>query len=127
VRVHKVDNRVFRSGTGLFAEVLLEYFPNLPVEEEERLAHPKLSENWLERVFAYHSFHLLWATSWTIRDLIAFHTRQKFALLEHSRSAYARLGRMLGSGAGMRRDELRSSYEREFMLALSRIAKKQTG
>jgi uncharacterized protein YbgA (DUF1722 family) len=122
VRVHAGDNRITRSGTGLFAEALLECFPNLPVEEEGRLADPKLRENWIERVFAYHSIRSLCLVPWTIRDLIAFHTRYKLALLSHSPMAYASLGRLIGSAAAMERNELSLRYEIEFMSGLSKIA-----
>ena len=39
-------------GRGLFASVLLEHFPLLPVEEEGRLADPAVREDFIERVFA---------------------------------------------------------------------------
>ena len=40
-------------GRGLFASVLLERFPLLPIEEEGRLADPATRENFIERVLAY--------------------------------------------------------------------------
>ncbi len=122
VRVHAGGNRLTRSGTGLFAEALLEHFPNLPVEEEGRLADPNLRENWIERVFAYHDLRSLWATSWKVRGLIEFHTRYKLSLLAHSPSAYSSLGRLIGSSSAMERAALRDAYENGFMSGLSRIA-----
>jgi hypothetical protein len=32
----------------------MEVYPNLPVEDEDRLNDAKLRENFIERVFAYH-------------------------------------------------------------------------
>ena len=46
-------------GRGVFAAVLIERFPLLPVEDESRLADPTLRENWLERVFAYRRLRAL--------------------------------------------------------------------
>jgi uncharacterized protein YbbK (DUF523 family) len=43
------------SGRGLFAEALIERFPDLPVEEEGRLSDPRLRENFVKRIFAYAS------------------------------------------------------------------------
>ncbi len=40
-------------GRGLFASVLLERFPLLPVEEEGRLADPAVRADFMERVLAY--------------------------------------------------------------------------
>ena len=41
-------------GRGLFAAALVERFPDLPIEEEERLHDPRLRDRFLERVFATH-------------------------------------------------------------------------
>jgi len=54
VKVHTADARVARTGVGLFAQALLARFPDLPIEEEGRLADPERRAQFLERVFAYH-------------------------------------------------------------------------
>jgi uncharacterized protein YbbK (DUF523 family) len=43
-----------RAGRGLFAQILMEHMPWLPVEEEGRLRDEHLREDFLERVFALH-------------------------------------------------------------------------
>jgi uncharacterized protein YbbK (DUF523 family) len=45
---------VVESGRGLFADALIRQFPKLPIEDEGRLADPRLLEEFIERVFAYH-------------------------------------------------------------------------
>jgi uncharacterized protein YbbK (DUF523 family) len=45
---------IVESGRGLFAEALIRQFPALPVEDEGRLADPRLLEEFVSRVFAYH-------------------------------------------------------------------------
>jgi uncharacterized protein YbbK (DUF523 family) len=42
-----------RKGVGLFARVLMERLPLLPIEEENRLHDPRLRQAFIERVFAY--------------------------------------------------------------------------
>lgn len=42
-----------QSGRGLFAAALLEHFPNLPVEDERRLADPSVRDDFMRRVIAY--------------------------------------------------------------------------
>lgn len=39
---------------GLFAEALLTRFPDLPIEDERRLADPERRRQFVARVFAYH-------------------------------------------------------------------------
>jgi uncharacterized protein YbbK (DUF523 family) len=43
-----------RDGRGLFAEVLMRRWPDLPVEEERRLRDPLLRESFIARVFLHH-------------------------------------------------------------------------
>jgi FdhD protein len=47
-----LDDVPFR--TGLFAQALLARFPDLPIEDEQRLADPERRRRFVERVFAYH-------------------------------------------------------------------------
>jgi len=53
-RVEVYNNGVpARTGSGLFAHAVTRRLPLLPVEEEGRLADPKLRENFIQRVFTY--------------------------------------------------------------------------
>ena len=54
VRVHGKRGLLHRNGVGAFARVLVERLPNLPVEEEGRLADAALRENFVERIFCRH-------------------------------------------------------------------------
>ena len=121
VRVHR-DNGVTRTGRGLFAQALIDAFPNLPVEDEGRLHDPKLRDNFVERVFAYQRVRRLLSGKWTPADLIRFHTAHKLLLLAHSRPAYSALGRLVGRVGDLGRREAAALYERGFMEALRKIA-----
>ena len=116
VKVHQAKGPPKRTGQGLFAEALLQRLPNLPVEEEGRLCDPRLRENWVERVFAYHALKGLWAKRWKIGDLVRFHTAY------HSPADYRQLGRLVVDAKSIPRNELRSRYEADFMRALKKIA-----
>ncbi len=41
-----------RKGTGIFAKVFMDQFPKIPIEDERRLCHPKIRENFIQQVFA---------------------------------------------------------------------------
>jgi uncharacterized protein YbgA (DUF1722 family)/uncharacterized protein YbbK (DUF523 family) len=122
VRVFDSHGVPAKSGRGLFAESLLAYFPNLPVEEEGRLYDPRLRENFIERVFAYRRLRTLFAGGWKLGNLVAFHTVHKLLLMAHSPRAYANLGRLVAGGKSLPRPELRSHYEADFMGALGEMA-----
>jgi uncharacterized protein YbgA (DUF1722 family)/uncharacterized protein YbbK (DUF523 family) len=122
VRVYGERGGVTRQGRGLFAEALVRRFPNLPVEEEGRLAEPRLRENFVERVFAYRRLQALFAGRWTTGALVRFHTAHKLTLLAHSPTAYRALGRLVAVAATLPRAELRQRYAADFMSALSVMA-----
>jgi uncharacterized protein YbgA (DUF1722 family) len=111
-----------RTGTGLFAAALMARCPSLPVEEDGRLLDPRLRENFVERVFAYHRLQAIFARRWTVGDLVRFHTAHKLVLLAHEPTAYTALGRLVASASSAPRAEVRASYERGFMAALAKLA-----
>ena len=122
VKVYDSNKVPSKSGRGVFAEVLLEASPLLPVEEEGRLNDPRLWENFVERIFAYHRLRRLFSKRWTVGDLVAFHTAHKFQLRAHSEQAYRRMGRLVADAKAVPRDKVRSQYEFEFMSALAKMA-----
>ncbi len=111
-----------RIATGMFAEAFMERNPHLPIEEEGRLGDPRLRENWIARVFAYHALQQLWRPRWRIGQLVEFHTRYKFVLLSHDEAKYRELGRVVANAKSTARQELRDNYEATFMAALKRVA-----
>jgi uncharacterized protein YbgA (DUF1722 family)/uncharacterized protein YbbK (DUF523 family) len=122
VKVYRGGGMPERRGRGLFAEALIAAFPSLPVEEEGRLADPRLRENFIERVFAYQRLRALFDAAWTPGDLVAFHTAQKLALMAHSPAAYRALGRLVAAAGRRSRRQLAQEYESGFMAALQTIA-----
>lgn len=119
VRVYNESGMPSRDGRGLFAEALLRRWPNMPIEEEGRLNDPRLRENFIERVFAYHRAREFFSRRWSHGDLIRFHTAHKLQLLAHSPRGYAELGRTVADARNPARAEFRDRYEREFMAALA--------
>ncbi len=122
VRVYDENGVPKKDGRGLYAEVLLDAFPLLPVEEEGRLNDPHLRENFWERVFAYRRLRDLLARRWTVGDLVRFHTAEKLLLMAHDLEGYRELGRLVASAKGQDRADLGQRYARAFMTALRRQA-----
>jgi len=97
VRVYGDNGVPAADGQGLFAGALVTALPALPVEEEGRLNDPALRENFIERVFVAARWRSFLKTRPRARDLVAFHTAHKFAVLAHSPAHYARLGRLVAA------------------------------
>jgi len=122
VRVWNAKGMAEKRGRGLFAEALLAAAPALPVEEEGRLADPRLRENWIERVFAFRRVRSLFAGRWTRGDLVAFHTAHKLQVLAHSPRHYAALGRLVADAKEIGRAAVRERYVAGFMDGLRHLA-----
>ena len=104
-----------RDGVGLFADMLMDRWPALPVEEEGRLDDEGIRENFIERVFCRHRWRTLVARGLTRKRLVAFHTAHKMLLRSHNEAGYRRMGRIVaGADSGrIKNSELFKQYERE--------------
>ena len=122
VKVYDPHGTPARTGRGRFAAALVEACPHLPVEEEGRLADPRLRDNFVERVFAYWRLRGLFTARWTVGDLVRFHTAHKLLLLAHEPEAYRRLGRLVAAARGIPRRDVHERYVDTFMRALTRLA-----
>jgi uncharacterized protein YbbK (DUF523 family)/uncharacterized protein YbgA (DUF1722 family) len=122
VKVFGPDEIPQRNGRGIFAEALLARFPNLPIEDEGRLADPHVRENFVERVFAFQRIQTFFGSNWTAAALARFHAAHEMTLLVHSSIAYRQLADLIASGAGLARDRLRREYEDRFLQTVRIIA-----
>jgi len=123
VRIYQGENQPpIRDGIGIYAKVVMERYPHLPVEEEGRLQDPRLRENFIERVFMLHDWQTEMSEAPSAGDLVAFHTRHKFAILAHDEPGYRELGKLV-AGAGKRDiEECASEYLALLMKTMRRIS-----
>lgn len=119
VRVYGRGGVPTRNGVGVFARVLMDGWPNLPVEEEGRLNDPLLRERFIAHIFCHHRWRSLMRNNPSRRALVAFHTAHKLQIRAHNEAAYRRLGRIVGSAGTLPDHELLKNYEEELYVALS--------
>ena len=119
VRVYGKGGMPGKSGRGLYATVLMQEMPLLPVEEEGRLNDPALRESFIERVFAYRRWKTLMAADPSRGTIVDFHTRHKLLLLAHSEPHLRRLGPIVGAAKSRRFAEVLDEYGRVFLEALA--------
>lgn len=118
VRVQTASKTSEYKGVGLFASALLEEYPYLPIEEEGRLNDPALRENFIERIFALSRLQELFASPFSRRRMIEFHTNHKFMLLSHSTVNYRRLGQLVGQIKEVPAGRFKKEYRDLFMRTL---------
>lgn len=119
VRVYGKGGVPSRNGIGVFARVLMQRWPNLPVEEEGRLNDSVLRERFIAHVFCRHRWRSMERKGLTRRRLVEFHTAHKLQLRSHNEAAYRRLGKIVASAGTLPDRELFQSYEDELHTALS--------
>jgi uncharacterized protein YbgA (DUF1722 family)/uncharacterized protein YbbK (DUF523 family) len=119
VRVYNQPHSNERKGRGLFAEALMNHYPDLPVEEEGRLQDWKLRENFIERVFSYYRWLGFVNSHPRAKDLVNFHTRQKLAILAHSRTHYQKLGQLVATSGKKQIAKVLADYRTLYMSALA--------
>lgn len=122
VKVYDSTGIPAKTDSGIFAGLLLQQFPLLPVEEDGRLNDPWLRENFLERVFAYQRLKTFFAGKWTLGNLVEFHSHEKLLLLAHHRTSYTTLGQLVATAKTLPRQELATRYQETFMRALKHLA-----
>jgi uncharacterized protein YbgA (DUF1722 family)/uncharacterized protein YbbK (DUF523 family) len=119
VKLYVKPGTVEKKAVGLFARTLMEHYPNIPVEEEGRLADPSLRENFIIRVFAYHRLQQLLRNRFSRGEMVTFHTVHKYLLLAHSPNHYQQLGRLVAGIKSTPATEFKTRYESLFMDGLS--------
>jgi uncharacterized protein YbgA (DUF1722 family)/uncharacterized protein YbbK (DUF523 family) len=119
VKVYGTSGMPIKKGQGIFGGALTDYFKNLPVEEEGRLNDHVLRENFIVRVFAYHSLKMLYKKRFSRGNVVNFHSSYKYLLLSHSPKHYQSLGRLVAQIKKYSPDKFRVKYENLFMDALS--------
>jgi len=117
VRVYKGDMPE-RTGSGLYAKVLLDSFPHLPIEEEGRLGDPVLRENFIKRVFVFRHWRDIETEGITMQTLTDFHSQYKYVLLSHDQDRTRKLGNRLANAGKESMDEVKNWYFAELMSIL---------
>lgn len=117
VRLYKGD-MPDRVGVGIYAQKLMENFPDLPVEEEGRLGDAVLRENFIQRVFIYARWQALFAEDFSLKKLTNFHAQHKYILMSHSQSLAKELGHWLAQAHGQEPSEVLKQYLSKMMVIL---------
>jgi uncharacterized protein YbgA (DUF1722 family)/uncharacterized protein YbbK (DUF523 family) len=104
---------------GLFAHALAEAMPDLPMEEESRLARASVRAHFVERLLAAARWRQFTKRRVRAGELQAFHATHKYAILAHSPSHYAELGRMVATAGTRPVASVVEDYGAGFMRALA--------
>ena len=122
VKVYNEKGMPEQNGVGIYAGVLMQRLPLLPVEEEGRLGDAVLRENFIERVFVYHRWQQMMRDGLTASELVDFHSDHKYLILAHDQEAYRQLGRLVADAGKGDLERLAADYAALLMQTLKRPA-----
>ena len=83
-------------GAGFFGGAVLDRFPHLGVESEGRLKNFRIRERFLTRLYAMARFREM-EKGGSMRDLVAFHTRNKLLLMAYNQKELKEMGRIVAN------------------------------
>ncbi|ASP47525.1 YbgA family protein [Cognaticolwellia beringensis] len=117
VRLYKGD-MPDRIGVGIYAQKLMENYPNLPVEEEGRLGDAILRENFIQRVFIYARWQKLAVEGLSLQTLNRFHAQHKYIFMSHNQAMAKELGHWLAQAHAEEPSEVLPQYLTKMMTLL---------
>ncbi|HDS00827.1 MAG TPA: DUF1722 domain-containing protein [candidate division Zixibacteria bacterium] len=118
VKVYNEKGMAEKNAVGMWPRALKKQFPIMPMEEEGRLNDPRLRENFIVRVFAYHRLQNLFDDRYSRGKMVRFHTAHKLLLMSHSPKHYKELGKLVAEVKKYSPSEMREKYSAVFMEGL---------
>lgn len=106
-------------GRGMFAAAFARTHPLLPLEDEDRLAVPRIREHFLERVYACDRLGRAFSGNWQLADAVEFHRRERLLLTAHSPERCRDLDELAATVSDFRPSAYRDRYRSLFMEAMS--------
>ncbi|WP_410507777.1 DUF523 and DUF1722 domain-containing protein [Methanosarcina hadiensis] len=110
---------VVEKSSGYFGGAVLERYSFLPVEDEGRLRNARIKEHFLTKLFTFAAFRKV-KSEGSMKDLIRFHTQNKFLLMAYNQAELRKLGDITANRERKPFEELISDYEKHLYSALSR-------
>jgi len=119
VKVYTVEgNPINHKTEGFFAKEVLKRFSNLPIEDEARLRNKKIKDHFLTKLYINIDFKDV-KNSGSIKELIEFHTNNKFLFMAYNQKQKDILGNILGNH-NKNFDKIIKDYEKHLELLLNR-------
>ena len=108
-----------KKSKGIFAKTLLDRFDHLAVEDEGRLTNYDIREHFLTRIFTLAEFKDVKSKK-SLKDLIKFHSENKYLLMVYSQVNLRKLGKIVGNHEDKDIEDILDEYEEYLHKALSK-------
>ncbi|CUT04947.1 YbgA family protein [Candidatus Chrysopegis kryptomonas] len=109
-KVYYKDNPYGKS-YGIFAGIVNEHFPFIPMIDEGRLRNKQMMWEFLTKVFMFYRFT---EAKKSINDLIEFHSKHKYLIMSLSQKHLKMLGKIIASHDGKNFESVVQKYDEIF-------------
>ncbi len=122
VKIHSPrDNApALGKGPGFFGGAILDTFPLLPAEDEGRLNNFRIREHFLTRLFILADFRRV-KSSGAMRDLVEFHSDNKFLLMAYSQTGLKTMGNLVANPQKRGPAEVIEEYGQHLQQSLAKL------
>ncbi|SMB92544.1 Uncharacterized conserved protein YbgA, DUF1722 family [Desulfonispora thiosulfatigenes DSM 11270] len=111
-----------KKSSGIFANIALDKYPNILVENEGRLTNYNIREHFLTRIFTQAMFREIKKKK-SMKDLIDFHSNNKYLLMAYSPGNLKTLGKLVANNDKNEIGQILREYEFYLNKALSMVLK----
>ncbi|MFH1646001.1 MAG: DUF523 and DUF1722 domain-containing protein [Candidatus Omnitrophota bacterium] len=107
-------------GNGFFGRVVMERFPELPVETETRLSNFDIREHFLTSIFTVARFRQLRQNP-KVNGLVQFHSENKFLLMAYSQRELRIMGQIAANSDNKKAEDIYNDYSKHLFGALKNL------
>lgn len=105
--------------SGFFGEQVIKKFKYYAIEDENRLRNPIIHEHFLRKIFTFSRFRKIKKLN-SFKDLITFHTENKFLLISYNQKELKELGNILANQNQKSKNEVFLEYENHLFQAFQK-------
>ena len=123
VKVYNARGVSASKGVGIFAQVFMDHFSLLPIEDDGHLHDPVLRDNFIERCFVMKEWRYVLQQQRRSRgELVRFHFTHELLILSHSPRHQRLMGKLVAQARTMPIGALYDEYQRLLVEALRLMA-----
>lgn len=108
-----------RKEKGFFGKAVIDKYPLIPIEDEDRLRNHIIKEHFLKRIFIFASFRNI-KNKHSLNDLISFHTKNKFLISSYNQTQLTKLGNITANKEKKSIEQILDDYEYHLHLAFAK-------
>jgi uncharacterized protein YbgA (DUF1722 family)/uncharacterized protein YbbK (DUF523 family) len=108
------------AGAGIFAQIVLDTFPYLPIEDEGRLTNFKIREHFLTAIFTINRFKEI-KQDLDIKKLMLFQAEHKFLFLAYNQSQMRKLGKIAANLDKADMKDVFENYEKNLYQVFNKL------